>query len=234
MRWDDDNWNGPADFLGNPDVPVVFHGSLGNADRIVRLDRWEPGAYCNTEGFRCSSWLDALSRWALNSNATYTTVGRLVASSEHAREQFGSRVFVRPDSPLKPFSGRVVALTGLLADHLDHGFYYDDIELPVVVSSVVKDLGREWRFVVCRDSIVAHSEYVAEGRKALDGAPPDDVVRVATEVAAAFDAPDPIYILDVVETRAGPRLLEVNPFSGADLYRCDPDAVVAAVSSLVP
>ena len=37
-----------------------------------------------------------------------------------------SRIFVRPDSPLKPFSGRVLDRDSISLAALDHGFYFDD------------------------------------------------------------------------------------------------------------
>ena len=38
-------------------------------------------------------------------------------------------------------------------------------------------------------------------------------------------------MLDVCEAEGGLALLELNPFSGADLYACDPGAVVDAVAA---
>jgi hypothetical protein len=42
-----------------------------------------------------------------------------------------------------------------------------------------------------------------------------------------------VFVLDLVETSAGVRLLELNPFSGADLYDCDRDRLVAAIVNAV-
>ena len=46
-------------------------------------------------------------------------------------------------------------------------------------------------------------------------------------------APEPVYVLDTCEVDREPRLLELNPFSGADLYACDTDAVVGAIDALL-
>jgi len=43
---------------------------------------------------------------------------------------------------------------------------------------------------------------------------------------------DPVYVLDVCETAAGLRLLELNPFSGADLYACTGSDVVREVATV--
>jgi len=52
-------------------------------------------------------------------------------------------------------------------------------------------------------------------------------------VAVELDPPDPTFVLDVCESDHGIRVLELNPFSGADLYSCDGAAVVRAVEALV-
>ena len=48
-------------------------------------------------------------------------------------------------------------------------------------------------------------------------------------MAARLDAPEAVYVVDVCEADGELHLLELNPFSGADLYGCRADDVVAAV-----
>ena len=54
----------------------------------------------------------------------------------------------------------------------------------------------------------------------------------AARVAERITAPDPVYVLDVCEADTGLRLLELNPFSGADLYACNGSAIVRHVSQV--
>ncbi len=39
--------------------------------------------------------------------------------------------------------------------------------------------------------------------------------------------------MDICETEQGLRLLELNPFSGADLYACDGDKIVRRIAEIV-
>ena len=94
-------------------------------------------------------------------------------------------------------------------------------------------MGQEWRFIIAKGEVVANSAYVAEGREAQSGDVPSEALLLAAEIGAKFDAPDPVYVLDLVETPVGWCLLELNPFSGADLYHCDFDAVVSAVTGVL-
>jgi hypothetical protein len=50
-------------------------------------------------------------------------------------------------------------------------------------------------------------------------------------VARQLDPPEDVYVMDVCEADGRLWLLELNPFSGADLYACRCDDVVAAVAA---
>ena len=227
--WDDAWWRNGG--LPGLDGVVLFHGSLGNADRVARELPWRPGAHCKTEEFRCSAWYPRAERWLLHEAWRATTVGALVASpaKELAFLRDASQVFVRPDSPLKPFSGRVVARERLGLSALDHGYYYDDTSLPIIVAPV-RAVGREWRYVVVDRHVVAGSAYQADRRTHQADSPASGAWEFAAAVARSMEPPEPVYVLDVCEADGELRLLELNPFGGADLYGCDRSAVVAAVS----
>ncbi|MEM7385179.1 MAG: hypothetical protein AAF514_09570 [Verrucomicrobiota bacterium] len=81
-----------------------------------------------------------------------------MAKAEGIATKLGSprSLFLRPDSPLKPFSGRVVEVKDISLEKLDHGFYYEDETLPVVAAPV-RQVGNEWRFVVASQRVVAGS-----------------------------------------------------------------------------
>jgi len=231
------SWSRYADGMSPAELPpdgacVLFWGSLGCAYRERVAARWRPGAIGDVERFRCTAYLPALAPVLANADAIVTTVRALV---ERPVEVLGplagaERVFVRPDSAEKPFSGRVVALAGLTAAALDHGFYYDDLDLAVLVAPAWQ-VAREWRFVVAEGVVVAGCEYGAErrarGHDVLDGAR-----ALATEVAHAPWQAAPLYVVDIAEVDDALAVMELNPFSGADLYACDPRAVIGAASSV--
>ena len=231
MQWNDAWW---ADGLPSLEGPVMFHGSLGNAAEIVaRCPGWKPGAYCNVEAFRCSSWYPRASRWLLQSQHEILPASALVANPKAILDRLGvDEVFVRPDSPLKPFSGRVLPADGITLQALDHGFYFEDENIPVVVART-QEVGREWRFVVVDGVVVAGSAYIAEGRTASDITVDSGVRDFAAAIAAEVAPPERVYVLDVCEVQGELRLMELNPFSGADLYGCDLHTIVVAVAEVL-
>ena len=105
---------------------------------------------------------------------------------------------------------------------------HDEVDLPILVAPV-RSLGREWRYVVVAGEVVAGSAYASAGRRAAPDEPRGEPWRYAASIASSLEPPEPVYVLDVCEDDGGLGLLELNPFSGADLDACDADAVVAAV-----
>jgi hypothetical protein len=210
---------------------VVFHGSLGNAAVVAERLPWRPGSFCDTQGFRCSGWYSRADQWLLHRTWTLSSVEELVTTADDVLARVGAPdiFFVRPDSPLKPFSGRVLRRDEISLAALDYGFYYDDKRLSVIVAPV-RAVHREWRYVVVSGEVVAGSAYQAEGRSALPDEPSGEPWVFASGIARQLVAPQDVFVLDVCEADGGLFLLELNPFGGADLYECDRAAVVAAVS----
>lgn len=232
IEWNDDWWS-TGNFPKISSGGVLFHGSLGNAARITSELDWEPGALCDVEAFKCSTWYPGSSDSLLNSEWRVLPAREFVSDAGRVFAEMGGAdtVFVRPDSALKPFSGRVVSREGLTLETLDHGFYYEDEELPVIVAPV-SEIEAEWRFVASTTGIVCGSSYEADGRTA--GAPVEsgEVLDFAALVADSIPPPESLYVLDICRTKGRLRLLELNPFSGADLYSCDRSQVVSVAAAL--
>ena len=232
VDWSDAWW---ADGVPSrvPRSPVVFHGSLGNAARIDSELRWTPGSFCPVDSFRCSAWYESARPWLVHADWTICAADKLVADARAIAERLRSpgRLFVRPDSPLKPFSGRVVDTATLTLAELDHGFYYDDRSIPVVAAPI-RRIGKEWRFVIVKRTVVAGSAYDPATRTPVPEPPGSAAASFAAEVARRLPEPAAVYVLDVCECDGDLRLLELNPFGGADLYACDATAIIDAVSAV--
>ncbi len=199
-----------------PSGPCVFLGSLTACAGM-------PGVIGDPERLRVRHWLPLVGALALNRESVFSTVG------EVARLELPwARVFVRPDSAMKPFAGRVMARGQLGPAALDHGFYYDDLELPVVIAPA-RPVAAEWRFVIVGRRVVTACGYAADGRAGRAVTPPADAYALAERAAAV--SPEESVVADVCRLEDGRLfLVEFNLLSGADLYECDADAVVSALS----
>lgn len=208
---------------------VLFHGALGTAVAL-RETTWAPRIFCDVGGLHSSAYYPRYEAFRLNQVYEVLPAKQAVAEKARIFKRFGAQVFVRPDSPLKEFSGRVLDRAGFSMAGLDHGFYFDDPDLPVLLAPT-QVLGAEWRFVVAGDQVVAASGYSAEAGRQVGSAEVDPAaLALAQEIAVAVPGPEALYVLDLVHTAQGYRLLELNSFSCSDLYACDPTRVVRAVS----
>lgn len=199
---------------------AVFLGSLTECAAM-------PGVIGDPDRLRVGAWLPQVGSLALNGQIIATRVGQVSPASAP-----WDRVFARPDSAMKPFSGRVLDRAQLSPGALDLGFYYDDPSVPVVLAEAVA-LEREWRFVAVDGRLVSDSGYRADGvRSAVVDPPPAGAIRAAE--AALAVSPEPTVVIDIAELSAGGfRLVEFNLFSGSDLYGCEPRAIVEAIGASV-
>jgi hypothetical protein len=231
VDWQDEWWSDGPPHLA--ESPVVFHGSLENAARVRSSLAWRPSAFCNVSAFHCTAWYPATGEWLLNQAWRCLSAAELVADRDRVFSEIGDpeAIFVRLDSPLKPFAGRTLSRDRINLAALDYGFYYDDATLPVIVAPVRK-VDREWRYVIANRDVIAGCACTAFGRAAIYDDPRGSPWQFAGRIAQSMPPPDEVYVLDVCECDGDLRLLELNPFSGADLYECDSQCIVDAVSRI--
>ncbi len=213
---------------------ILFHGSLGNAQNVVENFPWQPGAYCKVAAFQCSAWYCDAAQFLVHDAWRKMPLQEFVAHSNEVLDSLDIRdsFFVRPNSPLKPFAGRVLPRRELQLADFDHGFYFDDASIEVVIAPK-RIIGKEWRFVVVDGELVTGSEYEANGRSEETTAVPLNVETFAAQVVSSIQAPEAVFIIDVCDCEGDLRLMELNPFSGADLYACDRAKIVESIAQLL-
>ena len=103
--WRDEWWGAGFWPKISNEQPIIFHGSLNNASKIVRWASWSPGAYCKASAFECSAWYHKYGTNLLNRNWASLTLHQIVNHPESTFRLFGhpEKLFFRPESPLKPY-----------------------------------------------------------------------------------------------------------------------------------
>ncbi len=81
-----------------------------------------------------SNWADEGRPWLLNQTWRVLPLAELVVEGACAGKVHWKEFFVRPDSPLKQFSGRIVDRDTLTPKDFDFGLYFDEPQLPVVIA----------------------------------------------------------------------------------------------------
>jgi hypothetical protein len=227
-----------AEFPNLPkDCPIIAHGSIAFVKQAQRKITNPPVAWAPWRELRCSRYYaEYMPDLLLNGRFLMSSMCLLPKQKCFLYNLFGDllgihcrpserKLFIRPDENTKRFSGEVVAFCNFdwWYDHIKSGCDPEDI----VVVSPVKWIGKEWRVLIYDKKVVTGSMYVDTGSIVTEpGCPPE--VTAFAETCAARWGPDLIYVMDIVETHEGLRLLEIGSFNCAGLYGCDVHKVAAA------
>ncbi len=231
FRWDDIGCSYRETFP--KDACVVAHGDIELVSRIHHERRWTPGAFATVENFFCSSYACWYGQFLLNREYSMLPFGELDRRQDFLFDTLGrdGRLFVRPDSPLKLFTGQLVGRDTFAAD-LEFMAFYEFPPNTLVVVSSPKEIDKEWRFVVVGGKVVTGCQYMDGAGLDYQAHFDDRAYELATTVASVDYEPDPVWVMDICRTSDGAyHLLEIGGFSFADLYACDMKKVVSAVSA---
>lgn len=210
---------------------VQFHGSLNVATTLLGVDGFP---LCDVSNFNAKEFSEMLGLMSLN-HFQYEYLDDLIRDAKIIATDIGAKeLFVRPASPLKEFSGRVINVDDISLQSFDYGVYFDDARLEVAISRV-KKIMNEWRFVVVDDIVTAVSKLENVKNRtyavtSLHDAPTDFAIRASQRIQTFNRA----YVLDVcqacVDGMNGLYVTELNPFEGSDVSACDVRAIIESFS----
>jgi len=219
------------DNFSNDDC-IIFRGSLGETRQIQRTRPWVPGTIANFPHFHFAYWGAYWGKYLMNQEYAMMPYGEFLRRKDWVFENFGTegRIFVRPDDGFKSFSGHVVDedFINTAKDPLNV------VPSKIMFISKVQTITEEYRFVVVKNQVVAVSKYMSNNELDLEEGAPEAAWELAREIAQEEWQPDLAYTLDIAKSDSYDdfRLLEVNSFSAADIYACDPKPVVKAISEV--
>ena len=233
ILWDDTFWN-TEEYKSFP-KDFIFHGSLGNVAKLEKKFPLHPGLTYNEVNFSYSGIDEYYHEYLLNKDCIFTFISEVLSKPDLLKELKTEKIFARPDSPFKEFSGRVLPSKNLTPAHFDYGFYHDDINLPIVLAPF-KSIEKEFRFICVGNRIVTGCDYVADGRKGGRTVIPEDnepAFIFAKKIADEEKIRAAAYVIDVCISNGNFYLVEINPFSGADLYHCDAKIIIESIEDYV-
>lgn len=235
---------------------VVFYGSL-NLGRKIRKTPWIPGVYLDEKAFECTSYYPILGDMLVHSNYIMLPYGDLLRMKYRIFEDFFQdfdKLFIRPNSGIKEFTGMVIEKDNWEEGIKLAGFYGIESNMLVLISTVWA-LQREWRFVVVDGKVITGSayrdwsyaenldvptsDYVLQRSHSIkvecfmnpDFIGWDNDARDAAQMCANKYNPDHCWTIDVARTVTGTyAILEIGSFSCAGLYGANLEKVVKAVS----
>ena len=224
---------GPGDILGAEDVPldacVLFTGTLPLMRYIQHHRRWIPGGWCNFDRLSCSKYYAYFGPFLVNRHYAMLPIAEAIREADHLFSSLGrdGKLFIRPDSVDKSFSGKLVDVDSF------HSFLTPNATDPtlLVLVSEPQRLKREWRLFVAQSTVVTGSQYRLNGETNVASSIPREVIDFGNEVLSAVNwRPDPLFVMDVCESERGMRVVELNSFSCSGQCAIDLDKYVEVAS----
>jgi hypothetical protein len=226
------------------DECILFYGSLKAASRILgnKIHRgfpWVPGIIGTMPNYHCTSYFAHLGQWLLNSNYCILPLAELSRRIKSPDEKIiqlllneESKLFVRPNSPLKPFIGDLYTSVQLsnLNSFMHHNCLHSSEML--VVFAPVAQIEAEWRVVICEGQVLTASQYQQSGKPYYKEGMPDEIRALAEEISVCGWQPDPIWILDLCWSNKNAYLMEIGIPSCSAFYKCDLTSIVREASRI--
>lgn len=225
-------------------VPHIFYGSVEWLNQIERCGWFKqrgyiPGAYFKKEALKYSNYSSRPEFGDLMLNDDYLILpfGEIKRRLDWDIHQglrppyFKSpKMFIRPDVVTKSFAGRVIdfASEEEKPESLNQYEKISDEELCVVATE--KKIIGEYRHIICRNELIAQSQYRRDGKIDIRIDVEPECQRLAKFVSREEYQPDTVYTLDTAMTEDGPRIVEFNAFSCSGLYASDTMRIVRDVS----
>lgn len=241
-------FGGGIELEGSDVLPeqMFCYGSLQFIKTIQRMGegwRWhnhEFITWCDLPQFKCSYYYPRLSKYLLNRDCMFLPFGQLADAGDFIFDKFGTKIFMRPDSGFKQFTGQIYS-----QEYWDGFLRVSNIALQpedLVVISSPKEIFKEYRVIVGpskdveRQKVITLSQTHSLGK--LDERAPSSIFEymdVAFYAQKVLDdicfEPDPFWVMDVCRDAFGQlKVLEVNSMSCSGYYKCDMSLIVKAVA----
>ena len=216
---------------------IVFYGSLNAASVIKKLYNLYPGIYGTFPNYDYITYSKYFRDFMLNKDFDIYPYYMLLNSERMIYDMYGvdDTVFIRPDSGMKPFTGRTVSRDEFEKVVTGEFTLYGDISPDsICIVSSPKTIVSETRFVIVDDEIITGSEYRRDG-KHYESDTPDAVQWFFLEnmIEKTTYRPDRVWIADTCITSDDKiHLLEIGSFSCSGLYKNNLDVIVEKVSNV--
>lgn len=216
----------PGIELIDPDDRNIFYGSTKLIKLIGAHKEFTPGVWYDPDTFNVDAWSTHHGGDMLNAHPSVMPISKFLQWSFP-----NDRMFVRPFSDLKDFSGGVVEKTSRRKWFEELSYGTIPVEQLVAVSPV-RELEKEWRFVVRNNGVIAGSQYRSNGvlntkdRVAL-------MAWVNADIFASRWMPAPVVMMDVALVDNDFKIIEFNCFNASGFYDCDLDMIVEEVTDFV-
>jgi len=202
---------------------VVMFGSIGFVEQRLQNSQATPGAYYSRNRFACSHYMPRIPLELLgNGEGVYLPFADFVRRRDQLYRLFGaSRLFVRPDSGIKTFTGFCIEQQSAEFEINSLNQLTSATDETLVLIAPAQEIHAEYRFFIVNGQVVTGSRYHVRGERSIDAEVDVRCLEVAKQVAQLPWQIDLAYTCDVGLFGEEAKVVELNAFSTSGLYACN-------------
>ena len=171
---------------------------------------------------------------ALNTDGIYLPWGQIPEQAQRLEKLFPQGIFIRPDSPLKPFTGFAVAHKALETewDLQSRTCHVPMQEMCYIAPRLDLD-STEYRVWIVDAEPVTASAYGWDVDKIWRGNVPLPIIHAAAQLGRKLELTEQVYTADFIIHGESPRLVELNAVSTSGWYPdMNPSALIEALDQV--
>ncbi len=228
----DPNSRFPYDIIGAEDIPktanVIFTGTLDLIQYIQSNREWAPTRWCDFARLSCSTFCRHFDSHLLNREFRILSIAEAIDQQVNLYQSLAidHKLFVRPNSVDKLFTGQVVDI-----DSLDDFLISQTVDQSrLVFIARPQMIQQEWRLFISNDQIIDGCQYLLNGSFDFQSGVPSDVRNFVADVfSTAKWRPHPLFVMDICRSNDQLSIVEFNSYNCSGLLKCDiPKFVEAA------
>ena len=213
--------------LYKDDEDVLFLGTLGLARRILRNKPWNPGAYCDLNNLKVSTYSAHYGQYMFN-RGIFLPLGNIRPNKDLLEGTFGKNIFIRPDSGMKEFSGIV---THINLCQIDFRYLEQQVNPHTLCYiSKAKRPYKEYRLFIKNNKVITGCQYMLSGEIVKSPITPD-IIRYSEDMIRLVGwIPEEYFVMDIHEDQFGDNtIMELNSFSCSGWYDIDLNLLIEAI-----
>jgi len=210
---------------------VIVQASINLCLQIMsQKPNWIPGPWLTSNKYKCSEYYPYVGDLLFNDQYIMMPRSEVLRNIDRIYNWLGKSdsIFLRPDSGLKSFTGKVFERKNFNKDWKWVEEFTEKNSM--IIASTPKNIEKEWRFVVADKNVITGSLYNTAGKFGCAQEYPREAFDLAQTIADIYN-PDPMFTIDVCMGDDGQYyILEIGAFSCAGLYSCGMKTIVEHAS----
>lgn len=158
--------------------------------------------------------------YLLNPDGIILPYGSIIKNVENIEKLFGNKIFIKPNSPWKAFTGFSTSLDNLFYElnSITQLEKVNKSELTLISSHKQID-NTEFRFWCINEEIITYAPYTWQHNEVYSELPEDAIHFVYQILSYLYEYTDNGIVIDIVNTPNGLKLIELNALSTSGWYR---------------